>query len=407
MATKRPRFEVADVVRLHGDDYCRSRRTSTAQQKVLNHIVDCRTATLGGHLDECDSCGQVRISYNSCRDRHCPKCQSLQRVIWIANRLQRLLPVPHFHIVFTIPDQLNPLALRNKSHLYEILFKTASRTLIQIARDEKHLGGQVGFTAVLHSWGQNLRFHPHLHCVVTGGGLSPDGKQWLKAPPQYLLPVKVLASLFRGKFLDHLHQAWQDGKLDLAGSTADLADPVVWSAFKDQLYRKDWIVYAKPPFGGPQQVFRYLGNYTHRVGIANHRLVGFAGGKVTFTVKDYTDHGRRKRMTLDAEEFIRRFLLHVLPERFVRVRHYGLYAGRNIRTRLAAAQKILQPNQSNSLTPLQPNDPPTPWWEIFRQLTGLDVMACPICGGHLVRKRTLGPIISTENPMARAPPMTA
>jgi len=290
MKTGRPRYEVADIVRTYGDDYRRHHRLSAAQQKVLSNIALCRTAALGGHLDGCaDKCGYTRISYNSCRDRHCPKCQALSRIAWIEQRLSRLLPVPHFHVVFTMPAELNPLALRNKKLVYDLLFQAATRTLIQIADDKKHLGGRIGLTAVLHSWGRNLMFHPHLHCVVTGGGLDPDQQSWIAADEKFFLPVMVLGKLFRGKFLHHLERAWQGGQLKLAGSTAELADPVVWSMLKDQLYRTDWVVYAKPPFAGAEQVFRYLGNYTHRIAITNHRLVGFQNGQVTFTVKDYKE----------------------------------------------------------------------------------------------------------------------
>ena len=402
----RPRFEVADVIRAHGDDYRLAHRPSAAQQKVLRNIAACRTSALGGHVDECDTCGHKRISYNSCRDRHCPKCQGPQRAEWLAQRLERLLPIPYFHVVFTLPEELNPLALRNKRLIYDILFETAAETLKTIARDEKqHLGAEIGFSAVLHSWGQNLLFHPHLHCVVTGGGLSPDGTRWVPGRERYLLPVKVLGKLFRGKFLDALERAWKEGKLDLAGSTADLADPVAWSTLRDRLYRKDWVVYAKPPFGGPEHVFRYLGRYTHRVAISNHRIVDFKDGNVVFTVKDYADDGKKKLMTLNAVEFIRRFLLHVLPDGFVRIRHYGLYAGRNVRTKLATARHLLEP--ARLAEPACPK--PHSWWERFLKNTGVDVMLCPCCGGRLRRTHTLPPChdLSPGASKVRAPPEAA
>jgi hypothetical protein len=392
MGAERPRFEVADVVRAHGDDYRRAHRPSAAQQKVLRHIAACRTPALGGHVDECDSCGHVRISYNSCRDRHCPKCQGPQRAEWLAQRIERLLPVPYFHVVFTLPDDLRPLVLRNERLVFKILFGAASQTLLQIARDPKHLGAQIGITAVLHTWGQNLLFHPHLHCVVTGGGLSSDATRWVAGRDQYFLPVNVLGKLFRGKFLDALHSAWKEGQLDLAGSTVELNDPVRWAGLKDRLYRKDWVVYAKPPFGGPEHVFRYLGRYSHRVAISNHRIVEFDHGRVTFSLKDYKDDGTKKHMTLDAVEFLRRFLLHVLPRAFVRIRHYGLCAGRNVHTKLAAARELLDP-QPAALAHSAPVPPePCPWWERFRQHTGIDLMACPSCGnGRLVRRHPLSP----------------
>lgn len=403
MDAGRPRFEVADVVRASGDDYRRRHRPSAAQERVLRHIATCRTAALGGHVDECDACGHVRISYNSCRDRHCPKCQAPQQAAWLAQRLERLLPVPYFHVVFTIPDQLNPLALRNKEVVYKLLFATAAQTLLALARDPKYLGADIGITAVLHTWSQNLLLHPHLHCVVTGGGLALDGTRWIPGRQRFFLPVKVLAKLFRGKFLHALHRAWQHGQLALAGSTAHLADPHRWSAFKNRLYCTPWVVYAKPPFGGPEHVFRYLGRYTHRVAISNHRLLNVADGQVTFSIKDYTDSGRRKTLTLDAVEFLRRFLLHLLPKRFVRIRHYGLSARRNVQRKLATARQLLAPQTPAVVTtpPANQDEPPS-WSERFRDLTGIDIMACPCCGGRLIRRQTLPPHSPLLTPAAAA-----
>jgi len=410
MAWERPRFEVADVVRAHGDDYRRAHRPSAAQDRVLRNIAACRTAALGGHIDECeDRCGFARSSYNSCRDRHCPKCQGPQRAEWLEKRLERLLPVPYFHVVFTIPDALNPLALRNKAVVYKILFEAASKSLLELTRDPKRLGADIGVTAVLHTWGQNLLLHPHLHCVVTGGGLSRDGSRWVAGRERFLLPVKVLGKLFRGKFLALLEHAYRDGELALAGSTAELVDPVVWAALRDRLYRTDWVVYAKPPFGGAEQVFRYLGRYTHRVAISNHRIVDIGDGKVTFRIKDYKDGARNKTMTLDATKFLRRFLLHVLPKGFVRIRHYGLCASRNVNTKLLAARRLLEPDADCDSPQSAPASEPAPWWERFREHTGIDVMACPCCGGRLVR-RSARPdeLASTPHaPLARAPPVAA
>jgi hypothetical protein len=375
----RPGFEVADVVRAHADDYRRAHRPSAAQEAVLRHVSQCRTAALGGHVQQCDRCGHQRIAYKSCRDRHCPKCQNTARAEWITERLERLLPVPYFHVVFTIPDALNPLALRNKKAIFDILFAAASQTLLGIARDQKHLGAQLGFTMVLHTWGQNLLFHPHIHCVVTGGGLSSDATRWIAACEEYLLPVKVLAKLFRGKFLAALDQAYQNAELDLAGSTAELAEPEKWSRFKDGLYNKDWVVYAKPPFGGAEQVFNYLGRYTHRIAISNHRIVNFADGEVTFWWKDYADGCQKKLMTLEAVEFLRRFLLHVLPHGFVRIRHYGLCASANVNTKLVIARRLLEPDDAEPTNAEPAPAEPKPWWERFREQTGVDVMACPCC----------------------------
>jgi hypothetical protein len=397
----RPRFEVADVVRAHADDYRRAHHRSAAQEAVLKHIAECRTAALGGHVEECDSCGNQRIAYNSCRDRHCPKCQNTARAEWITERLERLLPIPYFHVVFTIPDDLNPLALRNKKTIFNILFSAASQALLTIARDEKHLGAQLGFTTVLHTWGQNLVFHPHVHCVVTGGGLSPDGTRWIAAREKYLLPVKVLGKLFRGKFLAALDRAYRNGELDLAGSTAELADPEAWRRFKDVLYKKDWVVYAKPPFGGAEQVFNYLGRYTHRVAISNQRIVNFADGKVTFSWKDYANGSQKKLMTLDAVEFLQRFLLHVLPHGFVRIRHYGLCASANVNTKLVTARQLLEPDAE------PPKSEPTevkPWWERFLEQTGVDVMACPSCkAGRMQRLHSLPAAILAECPVVAGP----
>jgi len=410
MAWERPRFEVADVVRAHGDDYQRAHRPSAAQARVLRNIAACRTAALGGHIDECeDRCGFARISYNSCRDRHCPKCQGPQRAEWLEKRLERLLPVPYFHVVFTIPDALNPLALQNKAVVYKILFEAASKTLLELTRDPRRLGADIGVTAVLHTWGQNLLLHPHLHCVVTGGGLSPDGARWVAGRERFLLPVKVLGKLFRGKFLALLDRAYRDGELALGGSTAELADPLAWAVLRDRLYRTDWVVYAKPPFGGAEQVFRYLGRYTHRVAISNHRIIDLSDGNVTFRIKDYKDGARNKTMTLDAVEFLRRFLLHVLPKGFVRIRHYGLCASRNVNTKLLAARRLLAPEAACDTQPPAPASEPAPWWERFRQHTGIDVMACPCCGGRLVRRSVRPDELPSalDTSLARAPPVAA
>lgn len=395
----RPRYEVADVVRLYGDELRQTRGLSASEEKVLRHIATCRTAVLGGHVDECDACGLVRISYNSCRDRHCPKCQAKERARWQEERLLRLLPVPYFHVVFTIPDALNAIALRNRRVVYAILFEAAAKTLQELARNPKYLGAQLGFTSVLHTWGQNLLFHPHLHCVVTGGGLAFDGSRWVPAREKHLLPVRVLGALFRGKFLDLLARARKVGDLDFGGSTAELSDPVAWARLRDRLHLTDWIVYAKPPFGGPERVFRYLGRYSHRVAISNHRLVLVADGRVSFTFKDYRDDHRTKVMTTRGTEFLRRFLFHVLPPGFVRIRHYGLYAPCNVNTKLVVADRLLQPEQP--LVSAQ-EEPPRSWWERFRDRTGVDVMACPACGSTLQRRGQ----IDAETP-ARAPPEAA
>ena len=403
----RPRFEVADVVRAHGEEFGRTHFVTTAQAKVLRHITACRTAALGGHVDACDACGHERISYNSCRDRHCPKCQGTERARWLERRLEHLLPVPYFHVVFTLPEDLNALVLGNKSVLYKILFRAAAHTLQQIARDERHLGAELGFTVVLHTWGQNLLFHPHVHCVVTGGGLSTDGTRWVAGRGCFLLPVKVLGRLFRGKFLAALHRAWRMGELRFGGSTSGLDDASIWQLFKNRLYSKDWVVYAKRPFGGPEHVYRYLGRYTHRIAISNHRIVAFANGKVSFSLRDYADGGKRKVMTVDAMEFLRRFLLHVLPKGFVRIRHYGLNAACNVADKLQVARTLLEPRcapcAENEPTPCQDQ----PWAKSFHDQTGVDVMACPQCKtGRLIRREVVSPqqLYGTVWSAARSPP---
>lgn len=392
----RPRVEVADIVRAHGAEHARTHQVSAEQRRVLGRLVSCRTADLGGHVDRCVQCGHERVSYHSCRDRHCPKCQALPQAAWLEQRLSRLLPVSYFHVVFTLPAEINALALRNPTLIYDLLFRSASQTLLRLTGDHRRLGVQPGITAVLHTWGQNLMLHPHVHCVVTGGGLCADGSRWSHGKKGYFLPVKVLGSLYRGKFLDGLHRAWKAGKIALKGSTAELADPVSWAAYKDRLYQKDWVVYAKRPFGGADQVFRYLGRYTHRVAISNHRLQSLSADKVTFTLKDYADDGRRKTMTLTGVEFLRRFLLHVLPKGFVRIRHYGLNAPCNVKTRLEMARRHLEKTQVDRHQP-SVTLADLPWHERFLALTGIDVMACPRCGGRLV---IVEPLVSMP---ARAP----
>ena len=379
-SSTRPPLEVADILRAHGDDYRRRHSLSPQQAAVLRHLTQCRTAALGGHVDACDACGYARISYNSCRDRHCPKCQGQQRAAWLETRLERLLPVAYFHVVFTLPDALYPLMLRNQAMLYHLLFQAASQTLLQLGADPKWLGAQLGVTAILHTWGQNLLFHPHLHCVVTGGGLTADGQHWRATRSDYFLPVRVLGRLFRGKFLAGLKALYDGDQLCLEGSVAALADASAFRRWLTPLYRQDWVVYAKPPFGGAEQVFRYLGRYSHRVAIANSRLVSLDDGQVMFQWKDYAEEHKTKRMCLDAEEFIRRFLLHVLPARFVRIRHYGLLAGRNVPTKLARCRELLGETPAESVAPQRT------WWERVQEWTGQDPRVCPHCQGLLTRR---------------------
>jgi len=373
-------LEVGDILRAHGAAY-RARHPLTPQQaRVMRRLAQCRTAALGGHVDSCAACGFTRLSYNSCRDRHCPKCQASKRAAWLEARLERLLPVGYFHVVFTLPALLSPLLLHNQRLLYDLLFRTASATLLTLAADPQRLGAQVGITAILHTWGQNLLFHPHLHCVVTGGGLAPDGQRWVAGRRRYFLPVKVLAKLFRSKFLAGLKAAYQAGQLTLTGSVAPLGDPQAFQQLLQQLYGHNWIVYAKRPFGGAQQVFRYLGRYSHRVAIANSRLVSMDHDRVSFRWKDYADGQHTKVMTITAEEFIRRLLLHVLPKGFVRIRHFGLLASVNVTSKLQRCRVLLGQEA-------QPAPPPQQsWFDRVLAWTGQDPRRCPQCQGFLERR---------------------
>ena len=330
---RRHRPEVADVFRSHGAAFERSQGGSIAaeQRRVLRELAICRTPALGGHRFRCDRCGYERVAYHSCRNRHCPKCQAHARARWLDDRRRELLPVPYFHVVFTVPERIGPLALQNKRQVYGILFRSVAETLQTLARDPRHLGAEIGFMAILHTWGQTLQHHPHLHCVVPGGGIGPDGQSWVSSRANFFLPVRVMSRVFRGKFLDHLQQAFRRGELAFHGRLTDLAQDAAWARWMRRVRSASWVVYAKPPFGGPQQVLKYLARYTHRVAISNHRLESFDQGEVRFRWKDYARGNRQRVMTVDAVEFIRRFLLHVLPRGFVRIRHYGFLANRDRR----------------------------------------------------------------------------
>lgn len=339
----KPALEVADIFRLHGPAYRKAHggMMSSLQRRVMRAIEICRTAVLGGNVEECDHCGHRRVHYNSCSNRHCNKCQSLARATWLEKHRAQLLPVPYFHVVFTVPGPIASLALYNKRVLYGILFHAAARALRRMAADPKHLGARIGFLAVLHSWGQNLQHHPHVHCVVPGGGLSLDNRRWIRCRPNFFLPVRALSRLFRGRFLYCLRQAHAEGKLQFRGSLERLGDPRAFAALMKTCRKIEWVVYAKPPFGGPEQVLDYLGRYTHRVAISNDRLVNLQNGKVTFRWKDYQAGNKQRLMTLDAAEFIRRYLLHVLPRGFVRIRHFGWLANAQREQKLALCRKLL------------------------------------------------------------------
>jgi hypothetical protein len=377
----RPALRLGDILRRHGPASAARHPVSPEQSPVLRRLADCRTAALGGHLDTCPGCGYARASYNACRDRHGPTCQASKRAAWLEARLKRLLPAPYFHVAFTVPDLLYPLMLHNQRRLYHLLFQAASAALLGLSADRRRLGAQVGITALRHTWGQNLLFHPHRHGVVTGGGLSADGRHWVAGKRRFLLPVKVLGRLCRGQFLAGLRGAYQAGLLSLGGGAAGLADPQAFRRWLGACYGRDGVVYAKPPFGGPGHVFRYLGRYSHRVAIANSRLLSLGDAHVTFAWKDYADGQRPKVMRLAIDEFIRRFLLHVLPKGFVRIRHYGLLAGVNVGTKLECCRRLLgvtdQPREAR---------PARTWVERVLGWTGQDPRYGPRCQGPLERR---------------------
>jgi Putative transposase/Transposase zinc-binding domain len=380
-ADDRPALEVADIVRAHGEAFVRAHVLTPDQHAVLRAIVRCRTAALGGHADVCDSCGHTQIAYNSCRNRRCPKCQSLAQARWVERRMERVLPTHSFHVVFTLPSELHGLVMANREKLFDALFASAAEALLELGRDPKWLGAELGITSVLHTWTRDLRFHPHVHCIVTGGGLSPDGTRWVATRPDFLFPVRVLGALLRGKFLARLERFRDRGELVLRGPAAALADSARFARLRDRLYRKRWVVYAKPPFGGPEQVFRYLGRYTHRVGLSNRRLVSMDERGVTFRT-----HGQ-ETVTLTPDEFLGRFLLHVLPKGFVKIRHYGLMAASHVPTRLVAARRLLE-----GQSPSPSNDgarSPRDFREVLLALTGIDLRRCPRCGSFAVNRRPL------------------
>ncbi|WP_300585323.1 IS91 family transposase [Marivita sp.] len=371
-----PALEVADIFRRYGPDYIQAHEghLGRVERRVMSAIELCRTAALGGHVEGCRACGAVRVAYNSCRNRHCPKCQGAVARDWLEAQADDLLPVPYFHVVFTLPAKIASIAFQNKKVVYTILFRAAAETLRIIAADPKHLGAGIGLIAVLHSWGQTLSYHPHLHCIVPGGGPSPDGTRWIACRPNFFLPVRVLSRLFRRLFLQSLRVAFDAGQLQFFADTAEVADPQAFTRLLMSASQQNWVVYAKPPFGGPEQVLAYLSRYTHRVAIANSRLVSMADGKVTFRWRDYR-HGRRPRaMTLDAGEFIRRFLLHTVPDGFHRIRHFGFLANGQRAARLSACRALLAAQKQESKSHAKPAMKAAP-----------DARPCPCCGRAMVR----------------------
>jgi hypothetical protein len=366
----RPAVEVADILRAQGDRFMdRYKRGFSFQQlKAFRAIQTCRTAALGGHLDACLRCGHQAISYNSCRNRHCPKCQAKAREQWLNTRERELLATDYFHVVFTVPHELNVLALENPRVFYDLLFTASAQTLLEIAADPRHLGAEIGAISILHTWGQNLLLHPHVHCVIPAGGLAPDHSRWVRPRYPFFLPVKVLSRVFRGKFCAGLKRRYRRRQLCCAGPASVLAEPKQFHRLLRRLHRQDWVVYAKPAFGGPQKVLRYLGRYTHRIAISNHRLLAFDGQRVTFRWKDYAHGARQRKMTLEGTEFLRRFFLHVLPKGFVRIRHFGFLANRFRNSRLSLCRQLL-PASFAAAAVL--TDVPSNW-------------QCPHCGGPMI-----------------------
>jgi len=388
---RRPPLEVADIIRAAGELFIEQNRhwLGWKHVKVLRAIARCRTAALGGHLDECTRCGHRAISFNSCRNRHCPKCQTAARDRWIAARQKELLPTRYLHVVFTLPGRLSPLVLQNKKIIYDLLFRTSAETLLEVARNPEHLGVEIGFFSVLHTWSQKLTAHPHVHCVVPAGGLSPDHARWIRSRDNYFLPKKVLAELFRGKFVDALKEAFQNGQLHFHGDLKLLAQPEIFAAWLRPLHRQDWVVYLKRPFGGPAYVVQYLGRYTHRVAISNHRLVSFKDGQVTFRWRDSAHHNEQKLMTLSVGEFLRRFLLHILPKGFVRIRNFGFLANRRRSTLLPLCFQLL------GTTPQPPAEEHSSSTE-----DAVELYRCPHCGGPMkVIER-----LTTAEILLRSPP---
>jgi hypothetical protein len=370
----RPALELADIFRRHGEAYRRAHPLPRQQRRVMRAIETCRTAALGGHVEQCGHCQHIRVSYNSCRNRHCPKCQSLARARWLEARKSELLPVEYFHVVFTVPQTIAELMFHNHKRLYDILFRATAQTLLTLARDPRHLGAGIGFFAILHTWGQNLHYHPHLHCVVPGGGLSIDHDRWVSCRPGFFLPVRVLSRLFRQLFLEALEKAFRNRQLQCFSELEPLRHPAAFTRYLAPLRKTEWVVYAKPPFGGPPQVLEYLGRYTHRVAISNQRLLALQDDRVSFQWKDYRHHHKSKVLTLAPEEFIRRFLLHVLPSGFQRIRHFGFLANCHRHDKLVVCRQLL----AAPLADLLPR--PTDYRDVYQALTHQSLRICPQCG---------------------------
>lgn len=384
----RSSFEVAAIFRAHGEDYRQTHRLGPSQQRAMSDIQACRTAQLGGHVDRCSNgCGYQAISYNSCRNRHCPKCQSLNQAKWLEERTQRLLPTRYFHLVVTLPHELIPLTLSNRKLLFNVLFEAAAKALLEFALSYQRLRARIGFTAVLHTWDQELNFHPHLHIVATGGGLSQDGTRWVCAANSFLLPVRALSMIIKGKFVEALEEVFREGKLK--GNVPCLGSVSLFTRFLRKLRRMKWVVYSKELFDSSEKAYDYLSRYTHRVAISNNRLTNIAAEKVTFRARDNYHPGRHRFITISASEFIRRFLLHILPARFVKIRHFGLMAPCNAKTKLERARSLIPTKDSrDDLARTDILKHCKTWQEVMLSLTGIDLTTCPKCGrGTLVRSK--------------------
>jgi hypothetical protein len=385
--------EVADIFRAYGPLYRKNHKLPVRHLKVMRAIETCRTHELGGHKCKCDNCGSIKLSYNSCRNRHCPKCQNLDKERWLEARKKEVLPVHYFHAVFTLPENLRPLSLRNQEESYNILFKAVSETLKTLSRDPKHIGAETGFITVLHTWSQTLIDHPHIHCIIPGGGLSLDGKMWISCKDNFFIPVKVLSRVFRGKYLDYLKQAYDKNTLKFVGQISSLGDRDNFKKLLDNLYEQDWHVYCKPPFKKPESVIEYLGRYTHRVAISNNRIVKLEDDHVTIKYRDYSDGDKIKDMKLEASEFIRRFLLHVLPDQFFKIRYYGFLSARNRKTKLLKCKELLGADMAET----EEND--SSWQDFFEKVTGIDPTLCSVCKkGRLTYFETINPV------QGRSPP---
>jgi hypothetical protein len=397
-------LHLAEVFTSGYDQYCVSYGSSNGYHKVVRAITSCRTEVLGGHVYQCPDCHAQLSLYNSCGNRHCPQCQTLARHDWVDARKSELLPVPYFHSVFTIPSELNPFALRNKKAFYAIMFRSVNETMQQLAATSKYLGASIGFIAVLHTWGQNLMDHPHIHCIVPAGGISRNGKLWIGCKGFYLFPFSVMKMLFRAKVLDYFKRGLADGSITLCGNLAEYQDPARMRALINSLYKKKWVVFAKQPFAGPERVIEYLGNYTHRVAITESRLKAFESSTVTFTYKDYADNGREKIMTLKTVEFIRRFLLHVLPKGFMRIRHYGFFSN-SIREKGLKQCANIFASVRRKQNARKEKKKPQPWHTRVKERTGIDPLVCKKCGKAVMMLiaridpvTTVGKVVCSNSP---------